>query len=80
MIAPVEPAMARPQGGTSFLERAAIVCVLFLFFLSGGGFWRTRAEGCWWWYLFGLRVLGVGVGVGSGEVMSKLLLLTRWKK
>lgn len=47
MMAPVEPAMARPQGGTSFLERAAIV-VLFVFsFFSTGWFYKaTRAEGC----------------------------------
>ena len=58
MIAPVEPAMARPQGGTSVLDRAAIVVLLLLLvlvycfiFLSFStklvGFVGTRAEGCW---------------------------------
>lgn len=51
MTAPVEPAIARPQGGTSVLERAAIfvvvfLCIfLFLFYCSDSGGRKLRYRG-----------------------------------
>jgi hypothetical protein len=62
--------MARPQGGTSFLERAAIV-YSFAFFLLNGVFRRTRAEGCLVVVSFGVasvgRWSGCRVWCGGGE-------------
>ena len=49
MTAPVEPAIARPQGGTSVLERAAIFllwCSFVFFFFFFYLFARRPVNGC----------------------------------